>query len=95
MPLMRRPEETQKATDPARTSAGARVRYAVAQEGVGYGYVWVRLVLICPLSADRPIVSRISGGRFYDDAPGHPEGALAWATASAVDHAGRMAGGAA
>lgn len=50
------------------------------------GIAWV---CVSPNPAVRP---ECCNGRFYDDCPDHPEGAVAWAIASALRHKVKVAG---
>ena len=71
------------ACDPFTHTNGSRYRYAVVSRTPFPGLGWVCLVFTLPLPGEMPRVIDESRGAFYDDSPDHPEGAIAWAVASA------------
>lgn len=72
------------ATEPFKPSehSGSVYRAAVLQPTPGDGLVWAVFVVWGGSVRE----DRRSGGAFYDGAEGHPEGALTWAKAWAVEY---------
>lgn len=69
--------------DPFTHINGSRYRAALLQPEFRSGLVWV--VYVVTLN-ETPREERRSRGAFYDGAEDHPEGAVAWGTAWALEH---------
>lgn len=72
------------ACDPYVGTGGCTYRYAIVQPYHGAGLRWQRLVVVLPGTSAECVAT--SHGAFYDGADDHPEGAVEWARAWAMEH---------